>query len=94
MAVSNQEIEHLAELARLNLTADEVSRLSHELGEILKYIDKIKEVADQLKNPSKTAADNHWRADEVKPFTKARELINRAPRLKKNLLVVPPVFED
>lgn len=94
MSVSKKEIEHLAKLARLNLTAEEINRLSKEMEQILKYVDKVKEVSELVKTSDQAVGDRGLRNDVVIPFAAASQLIVQAPKNKKNLLVVPPVFED
>lgn len=42
--MKREEVEHLATLARLKLTPDELDSYATQMGEILEYIDKIKEV--------------------------------------------------
>ena len=42
--ISLQEVEHIAELARIGLTKEEKERFSEELSDILEYIEQLKEI--------------------------------------------------
>jgi len=44
MSISREEIKHIAELARLKLSEDEIKKLGGELSSILEYIEMLKEV--------------------------------------------------
>lgn len=95
MPVSRQEIEHLAELSRLNLSTEEINRLSRELGDILNYVSKVQAVVVGAKAiKTKSQPDNNLRLDAVERFSDTDQLVRQAPRSKKNLISVPPVFGD
>ena len=44
MKITREVIEHIADLAMLNLEEDEIERLTTEMGKILEYMDKLNEV--------------------------------------------------
>ncbi len=77
MSITRKEIEHIAELARLELSEEEKDRFSRQLGSILEYISQLNEV--DTKNVEGAAQVSGlvdvWRPDEVKEWDK-REVEN------------------
>lgn len=71
--LSAEEIKHIANLARLELTPAEEKKYSAELSVILDYIDKLKEVnTDDVKITSQIGGlVNSWREDIVYPWNEA-----------------------
>ncbi|MFH1173402.1 MAG: Asp-tRNA(Asn)/Glu-tRNA(Gln) amidotransferase subunit GatC [bacterium] len=70
MALSIEEVEHIAELARLGLSSKEKEALKEELASILNWVSKLQEVNTSKVEPIAqiTGLVNAWREDEVKPF--------------------------
>lgn len=44
MGINNQDLKHIAELARLKLTADEEKKFGQQLESVLQYVEKLNEV--------------------------------------------------
>ena len=67
MAISLQEIEHIAELARLDLTQAEKEKFAPQLEAILKHIDQLNEVDTSGVEITAQVSDlsDIWRADNV-----------------------------
>tara|TARA_Y100000310_G_scaffold333345_2_gene410694 strand:- start:192 stop:488 length:297 start_codon:yes stop_codon:yes gene_type:complete len=65
--LSNDDVRHIAKLARLNLSDDEVKKFSTELTDILKYIDKLQEVDTKGVEPTAqmTGLKNVFREDKI-----------------------------
>ena len=93
------DVEHIAGLARIKLDAKEKVKLAKDLGDILSYIDKLKEVNTEGLEPVAhiTGLENVFRKDEetgVFSGTKPEELIKQAPASDKdNFVKVKAVFE-
>ena len=70
--LTNDQIKHIANLARLELTPEEEVKYSAELSNILNYIDKLSEVnTDNILITSQIGGlINAWREDEVHPWNK------------------------
>ena len=70
MAISQENIKHIAELSRLKLTPAEEIKFGEQLGSVLKYIEKLDEV--DVKNIKETAQVSGLvdilRTDEVKEW--------------------------
>jgi len=68
MALSHDDVRHIAKLARLHLSDEEVEKFSRELSSILDYIDQLQEVDTSNVEPTAqvTGQTNSFREDEVK----------------------------
>lgn len=91
-------LEHLAELARLNFSEQEQQAIAPQLGAILEYVGKLSAVDTTGVSPSTfmTEAENVWREDivrECEPQTVERSLA-AFPKCLGTALSVPGVFEE
>jgi aspartyl-tRNA(Asn)/glutamyl-tRNA(Gln) amidotransferase subunit C len=70
MTLSKEDIQHIAELARLNLTAEEEKKFRDQLGSILGYIGQLSAVDTARVEPTAQVSGltNIWRADEVRDW--------------------------
>ena len=69
MAISKEEVRHVASLARLELSEDEVERFTEQLGAILDAVGKVSELDLEDVEPTSHPLDlvNVWRDDEARP---------------------------
>lgn len=67
MSISRQDIDHVAELAHLELSEAEKERFSEQLGSVLEYVDSLKEVDTTGVEPTAQVSGlvDVWRSDEV-----------------------------
>jgi aspartyl-tRNA(Asn)/glutamyl-tRNA(Gln) amidotransferase subunit C len=91
-------IDYVANLARLALTAEEKARYARQLGDILHYVDKLKQVDVSGVEPTAHASPvfNVWREDSA--LVNASQLspeqaLRNAPAQRQNMVVVPKVVE-
>jgi aspartyl-tRNA(Asn)/glutamyl-tRNA(Gln) amidotransferase subunit C len=80
--LSRDQVLHVARLARLELTDDEVERFSGELSKVLEHIEKIAELGDLADVPPTShvvAVDNVLRADESRPSLPVDTALESAP---------------
>lgn len=93
--MSDFDIKYVAHLARLKLTPDEEQQLGAQLGGILGYIEKLKEVDVAGVEPTAHAFPmvNIFRADEVRPGLVNEDALRNAPKKANGLFVVPKVVE-
>ncbi len=102
MAINKKEVEHIADLARIRLSEKEKEKLTKELGSILGFVDKLKEVNTDGVEPIAhiTGLENIMREDKPskKPLedqaAEAVKLIKMAPDSKDNFVKVPAVFGE
>lgn len=91
MALTLDDVDHVAMLARLGLTLDERERLREQLSTILSHIDALSELDTDAIPPtaSITQAVNVWRDDLVRPSLTANQVFQNAPRSLDGCFVVP-----
>ena len=89
------DIEHVARLARLELTDEEKARLREQLGVILEAAAKVSEVAtdDVPPTPYAIARSNVLRPDEITPSLTTEEVLSNAPEVEDDRFKVPRVVE-
>ena len=92
MAITREEVLHVAKLARLELTDDEVERLTRELGAILEAVSKVSELdlSDVPPTSHPLAVVNEWDEDELRPSLSLDDAFANAPQHEDDLFRVPP----
>jgi aspartyl-tRNA(Asn)/glutamyl-tRNA(Gln) amidotransferase subunit C len=95
MAAADFDIKYVAHLARIALTPDEGKKLAAQLGGILGYIEKLKELDVTSVEPTAHAVPmvNITRADEIQPSLPHDEALRNAPRQAGELFIVPKIVE-
>ena len=91
MAISRDEVLHVARLARLALTDDEVERLTSELGAILDAVGVVSELDLAEVEPTSHPLDlvNVWADDEPRPSLPLDDVLANAPETEDGLFRVP-----
>lgn len=89
------DIEHVARLARLELTEDEKARLREQLGVIIEHAAKVGEVAADDVPPTAYAIprSNVLRSDEVTPSLSTEDVLSNAPEVEADRFKVPRIVE-
>jgi aspartyl-tRNA(Asn)/glutamyl-tRNA(Gln) amidotransferase subunit C len=89
------DVKYIAHLARLSLTAEEEQKIGAQLGQILGYIEKLKEVDVTGVEPTAHAFPlvNVTRADETRPSLSNEEALMNAPAKANGLFIVPKIVE-
>ena len=89
------DIEHVARLARLELSGEEKERLREQLGVILENAAKVGEVATEDVPPTAYAIprSNVLRPDEVTPSLTTEEVLSNAPEVENDRFRVPRIVE-
>jgi aspartyl-tRNA(Asn)/glutamyl-tRNA(Gln) amidotransferase subunit C len=95
MAAPEIDIKYVAHLARLHLTPDEEKKLGAQLGGILGYIEKLKELDVTGVEPTAHAVPmvNVTRADEIRPSLPHDDALRNAPAKANGLFIVPKIVE-
>ena len=95
MAAAEINVKYVAHLARLALTSDEEVKLTAQLGHILGYIEKLREVDVSGVEPTAHAVPmvNVTRADEIRPSLAHEDALRNAPRQANGLFIVPKIVE-
>jgi aspartyl-tRNA(Asn)/glutamyl-tRNA(Gln) amidotransferase subunit C len=91
-----QDVEHVARLARLELSAAEKERMRRELDGILAYIDKLRALDTSGIAPTSHAVPvtNVMRDDVERPSLPQDEMLANAPDRQGDLFRVPKIIEE
>lgn len=89
------DVDYVAKLARLKLTEEEKKEFSKQFEDILKYINKLKELDVTDVEPTFHAIEikNVFREDEVKPSDMAEDILSNAPEREGSFFKVKKVIE-
>ena len=92
MGISREEVLHVAELARLDLTDEEVERLREQLGAILEAVGKVSELDLSGVEPMSHPLDvvNVWDEDEPRPSLPHEAVFANAPEEEDEHFRVAP----
>lgn len=103
MTLSKEEVEHIANLARLQLSPLEQARFREQLSAILDYVARLQELDTSAIPPAASAAlgcpatgtpaNSVLRQDEPRPGLTPQDLLSTAPQVEEEQFRVPPVFE-
>lgn len=95
MALTRAEVEHIAELAKLGLSEEELVLYGEQLSEFLEYCRAL-EALDTSQIPPTAQVipvQNVMRPDEPSPCLPQEDVLNNAPRREGVFILVPPVLE-
>jgi aspartyl-tRNA(Asn)/glutamyl-tRNA(Gln) amidotransferase subunit C len=94
--ITREDVEHVARLARLELSDTEIERMREQLNAILGYIDKLRELDITNVEPTSHAVPlvNVMREDEVVPCLPQDQMLANAPDRVGELFRVPRIIED
>ena len=95
MTLTIAEVEHIASLARLNLTNAEVARFREQLSAILDYVAQLQalDTSDIPPTSSVLPPRSVLRQDEPHPGLALDALLANAPQVEADQFRVPPVLE-
>lgn len=96
MALSDDEVRHVASLARLAVTDDEVSTFAPQLSGILELAEQVGEVAADDVPPTTHpfALTNVTRPDEPRPSLPREDVLAMAPQVEQDRFVVPRIVAE
>ena len=94
MPLTKEQVEHIAVLARLKLSPQEVEKFTHELTVILEYVDQLKSVNTDGVEPKDQfiTAENVFRNDKVRPSLLRQQALANAPDKDDEFFRVPKVI--
>jgi aspartyl-tRNA(Asn)/glutamyl-tRNA(Gln) amidotransferase subunit C len=92
MAISKDEVAHVARLARLKLSEEELERFGEQLSAILEAVGKVSELDLADVPPTAHPLDlvNVWDDDEPRPSLSVEEALQNAPDRDGSFFRVPP----
>ena len=94
MAISKEEIIHIAKLASLNLSEEEIEKYTGDMQEILEFANMINNVNTEGMNETVAANEksNIFRKDEVINFQNRELLLQNAPSQDEGMFRIPKVI--
>jgi aspartyl-tRNA(Asn)/glutamyl-tRNA(Gln) amidotransferase subunit C len=95
MAIDRKTVEHVAKLARLQLSGEELDRYGKQLGDILAYIAKLEKLDVSALEPLAHAVDtsNVFREDVPGPSLPRDAALQNAPEKTGDFFIVPKIIE-
>ncbi len=92
--ISEKEVEHIAWLARIELTEEEKKLFTEQFNTILDYFEIIRELDTEDVPPTSHVVDltNAFREDEVRPSLVAREALKNAPKKERGFIKAPKII--
>jgi aspartyl-tRNA(Asn)/glutamyl-tRNA(Gln) amidotransferase subunit C len=96
MAITRDEVAHLARLARLDLAPDELDHLASQLDQILGAVARVAEVAAEEIPPTSHSVPltNVLRPDDVRPSLSPEDALAAAPAAEDRRFRVPRILEE
>jgi aspartyl-tRNA(Asn)/glutamyl-tRNA(Gln) amidotransferase subunit C len=93
--LSDEELEHLERLARVQLSGPSREKLREQLARIIDFVRRLQSVDTATCEPGACArvSEPALRADEAKPGCARNEVLAEAPRHEHGFFAVPPVIE-
>jgi aspartyl-tRNA(Asn)/glutamyl-tRNA(Gln) amidotransferase subunit C len=95
-SLSRKDVEHVAHLARLGLTEDELERLEGQLNHILDQYSVLAQLDTEGIPPTAQTIEleNILRDDAILPSLPAQEILAQAPERDRDYFVVPPILGE
>ncbi|HID02686.1 MAG TPA: Asp-tRNA(Asn)/Glu-tRNA(Gln) amidotransferase subunit GatC [Desulfobacterales bacterium] len=94
MKITRKQVEHVADLARLNLSEEELGRMTGQLDTILSYVAKLDELdtKDVVPTTHAFSINNAFREDEMQESILRNEALKNAPKDNGESFVVPKII--
>jgi aspartyl-tRNA(Asn)/glutamyl-tRNA(Gln) amidotransferase subunit C len=96
MSLTRQQVEHIAELAKISLSEEEVECFRGQLSAILDYAALLQQLDTEAIPPTARVleARNVMRPDVARPSLPVEDVLANAPSRRDDLFCVPPVIEE
>lgn len=94
MSITKKDVEHVAMLARIELTEEEKERFTKDFNDILGFVNKLNELDTENVPPTAHVLDlqNVFREDVVAPSLEREKALENAPEQKDGLFSVPKII--
>jgi aspartyl-tRNA(Asn)/glutamyl-tRNA(Gln) amidotransferase subunit C len=96
MAVTMKDVEHIAKLAKLEFTEAEKEKFTHQLNQILEYMEQMNGLDTSNVEPLSHVIElsNVFRSDEVREGVSTEEALKNAPSKTEHFFKVPKVINE
>lgn len=96
MSVTRKEVEKISKLAKLKFSDEELENFTHQMNDILKYMEKLNELdtenVEPLAHPLESI--NVFREDSLKSSVSTEDALKNAPLKDDKYFKVPKVIQD
>lgn len=94
--LTTEEVRHVADLAKLRLSEEDIAKFQKQLTDIVEFVGKLQEVDTNNVEPTSqvTGLENVLREDEVKPSLPQEKVLKNASRKHNGYFVVDAIFEE
>lgn len=94
-SAKSMDVRYVANLARLNLTAEEVAQFQSQLDNIVTYFNQLRDLNVEDVEPMAHASviQNVFREDAVRPGLDREAVLANAPQSNSDLIMVPTIVE-
>ncbi|SMC05523.1 aspartyl/glutamyl-tRNA(Asn/Gln) amidotransferase subunit C [Sulfobacillus thermosulfidooxidans DSM 9293] len=95
MSLSEEQVKHVARLARIQLKPEEVSQMTVHLGAVLEYMSQLNELNTDQVQPTMHVIPMTMplREDIVRPSLPVEEALKNAPDPRDNMFGVPRIMD-
>ena len=95
MKISREEVTHVAKLARLALSPEEMERFTDQLSNILTYVEKLNQLDTKNVEPTShvLTLSNVFREDRARPCLPVEKALENAPDSEGPFFRVPKIIE-
>ena len=95
MSLTIEQVQHIANLARLELTDEELVRYREQLSSILAHFEQLQAIDTAAIPPTSnvSSGESTLRVDQPRPGLELQELLHNAPDTNNRQFRVPPIFE-
>ena len=96
MSLTVDQVEHVARLARLELSPEEKERFTYQLNDILQYVEKLQQLETDGIEPTAHAIplQNVFRKDKIRPSFSREDILANAPDREGDFFRVPQIMEE
>lgn len=96
MVLTEEEVRKVANLARLELSENEIEEYRRQLSDVLDYVEQLDELElDDVEPTARAVAQtNVWREDEARPSLALREVLRNAPATSDDQFLIQAVLSD
>jgi aspartyl-tRNA(Asn)/glutamyl-tRNA(Gln) amidotransferase subunit C len=94
MSLTRQDVERVAQLARLRFSEPELDALTRQLGQVITYVEQLSEPDTASVEPMAQAVElsSVFREDEPRPSLTREQALANAPHADGECFLVPPVL--
>lgn len=96
MSVTRKDVEYIASLSKLKFEENELDNFTHQLNDILAYVEKLNELDTENVEPLSHPVENNnvFREDELKPSISTEEALKNSPNKTEEFFRVPKVINQ